>query len=285
MAAHISAASSGGKRYNPHLTSEERAGALNGIWLCQTCAHLIDTDEKSFPEELLHIWKKSSEGKTSLEIYGGEKKRKIAAGLFNAKLNIVPTQDNKAALALFTISNNDLKDLFVTAIEFEVVECFRNQPMGNARSSHIAELDIGEMTQYKEKRRLKIFRAIGPNQKDEFSVALAAPSLDGLFCAWKFNVRIQSTFGTIQLGEHEVFIPKSGKNPNYSLADIRRDLKNLIEKNEKGLKENGIGWLQRKKLFIRHFWKLRGYSFSYSSGMVHYSGPMNFLRNSRSSKN
>ena len=44
VAAHITAASRGGPRYDPALTPAERMAALNGIWLCQTCAKLIDTD-------------------------------------------------------------------------------------------------------------------------------------------------------------------------------------------------------------------------------------------------
>ena len=37
-AAHICAASPGGKRYDVNMTSEERASIDNGIWLCRNCA-------------------------------------------------------------------------------------------------------------------------------------------------------------------------------------------------------------------------------------------------------
>ena len=46
VAAHITAASPGGPRYDETLTSEERKSINNGIWLCQSCAKLIDDDEK-----------------------------------------------------------------------------------------------------------------------------------------------------------------------------------------------------------------------------------------------
>jgi len=45
VAAHITAASSGGPRYAPSLTLEERKGTGNGHWLCQSCAKLVDNDE------------------------------------------------------------------------------------------------------------------------------------------------------------------------------------------------------------------------------------------------
>ena len=44
-AAHIKAASPGGKRYDPDMTPEERAGYENGIWMCRTHAALIDRDK------------------------------------------------------------------------------------------------------------------------------------------------------------------------------------------------------------------------------------------------
>ena len=44
-AAHITAAAEGGPRYNPDLTPEERSSIENGIWLCKSCARMIDSDE------------------------------------------------------------------------------------------------------------------------------------------------------------------------------------------------------------------------------------------------
>lgn len=44
VAAHITAASPGGSRYDPALTEAQRASAENAIWLCQIHAKLIDDD-------------------------------------------------------------------------------------------------------------------------------------------------------------------------------------------------------------------------------------------------
>src|SRR5713101_8543559 len=43
VAAHITAASPRGPRYDPSLSADERRSAANGIWVCQSCAKLIDT--------------------------------------------------------------------------------------------------------------------------------------------------------------------------------------------------------------------------------------------------
>lgn len=57
VAAHISAASQGGPRYDPTLTVEQRSSADNGVWLCQKCAKLVDNDEARYPASILKAWK------------------------------------------------------------------------------------------------------------------------------------------------------------------------------------------------------------------------------------
>jgi hypothetical protein len=57
VAAHITAASRGGPRFDPLLTLAERAAAANGIWVCQNCAKLIDDDAAQFTIEVLQRWK------------------------------------------------------------------------------------------------------------------------------------------------------------------------------------------------------------------------------------
>ncbi|WP_211471558.1 hypothetical protein [Collimonas humicola] len=61
VAAHITAAASGGPRYASNMSVEQRRSASNGIWLCQVCAKLIDSDIDSFPVAILEGWKKQAE--------------------------------------------------------------------------------------------------------------------------------------------------------------------------------------------------------------------------------
>lgn len=68
VAAHITAASDGGPRYNPSLLSEERRHSDNGIWLCQTCAKLIDNDPSEFTENLLRAWREVAEHRARCSI-------------------------------------------------------------------------------------------------------------------------------------------------------------------------------------------------------------------------
>jgi hypothetical protein len=61
VAAHITAASIGGPRYDSDLLPEERSSPSNGIWLCQNCAKLIDNDISRFSVSVLRQWKTEAE--------------------------------------------------------------------------------------------------------------------------------------------------------------------------------------------------------------------------------
>jgi hypothetical protein len=69
-AAHITAASLGGPRYDVLLTSGQRKAFENGIWLCSKCAALVDRDVKRYTCDLLYNWKRVSEEAAQLEVEG-----------------------------------------------------------------------------------------------------------------------------------------------------------------------------------------------------------------------
>jgi len=60
-AAHITAASPGGPRYDESISATERSSIENGIWLCVVCARKIDHNRDPYPVELLRQWKTSAE--------------------------------------------------------------------------------------------------------------------------------------------------------------------------------------------------------------------------------
>ena len=61
VAGHMKAAAEGGPRYDASMSSEDRKSIQNGIWLCESCAKLIDTDEAHYPVEVLERWKSLAE--------------------------------------------------------------------------------------------------------------------------------------------------------------------------------------------------------------------------------
>ena len=70
VAAHITAASPDGPRYDSTMSPEQRKSANNGIWLCQKCAKLVDNDPSRYTVELLNEWKANAENEALDEIEG-----------------------------------------------------------------------------------------------------------------------------------------------------------------------------------------------------------------------
>ena len=68
VAAHIHAAAPGGPRFHSGMTPEQRQSVENGIWLCQTCAKLIDSDVDAFPAEVLRAWKIAAERAAAIRV-------------------------------------------------------------------------------------------------------------------------------------------------------------------------------------------------------------------------
>jgi hypothetical protein len=68
VAAHITAASPDGPRYEPTLTAEQRRSAENGIWLCQTDGKLVDSDSVRYTVESLRAWKVAAEQVAAREL-------------------------------------------------------------------------------------------------------------------------------------------------------------------------------------------------------------------------
>lgn len=80
-AAHITAASEGGPRYDRNLTSAQRKHISNGIWLCSSCADIIDLDEDTYPTTLLKDWVASAERHAKRRLNSGTQDNVKTQGL------------------------------------------------------------------------------------------------------------------------------------------------------------------------------------------------------------
>jgi hypothetical protein len=68
VAAHISAASPGGRRYDANMPSEERTSVKNAIWLCANHATLIDRDEATYTVARLQSMKLEHEARIAARL-------------------------------------------------------------------------------------------------------------------------------------------------------------------------------------------------------------------------
>ena len=105
VAAHITAAAEGGQRYNASLSSEERRSQDNGVWLCQTCAKLVDNDASRYTEKLLRAWKEIAEDRALHSI--GKTARPAPESDFERKRRaILPWKDRMIKLSEMTPPGN-----------------------------------------------------------------------------------------------------------------------------------------------------------------------------------
>ncbi len=119
VAAHITAAASGGPRFDLTLTPEQRSSAENGIWLCQNCAKLIDNDVQTFTKIILHEWKAKAEAH-ALDLVGKTVPShpsvsvKCARVLFVETRLILPTAESDLVRISFGLMNVGDIDAVVT---------------------------------------------------------------------------------------------------------------------------------------------------------------------------
>ncbi len=88
VAAHITAASPGGPRFDPSLRADQRSSIENAVWLCQRCGTLVDRDWIQFTVDLLRDWKQRAERSAAIELAAGTEFRAIAPSELRQELTI-----------------------------------------------------------------------------------------------------------------------------------------------------------------------------------------------------
>lgn len=91
-ATHICAASEGGRRYDGAMTTEERAGIDNAMWVCSDHAKLIDRDAVTYPANRLRAMKRAHEERCARAVRRGSS-RSLNTGLLAIGPHIVCTGD------------------------------------------------------------------------------------------------------------------------------------------------------------------------------------------------
>lgn len=90
VAAHITAASPEGPRYDATLTPEQRSAADNGIWLCQTDGKLVDNDAVRYTVDGLREWKAGAEAAAARELEQRLRRYLNSAAVFERMERLMP---------------------------------------------------------------------------------------------------------------------------------------------------------------------------------------------------
>ena len=106
VSAHITAAARGGPRYDESLTADERRNVSNGVWLCQTCGKLVDSDNARFSVDELRAWKVAAEvaAERELGVASGPRGRvavleRTLTGHTNYVWDVIVTPDGRRAVS------------------------------------------------------------------------------------------------------------------------------------------------------------------------------------------
>ena len=90
VAAHITAASPEGPRYDASLTSSQRSSGKNGVWLCRTDGKLVDSDPTGYTVERLKEWKVIAEASAARELEQRLRRNPETAEVFERMERLMP---------------------------------------------------------------------------------------------------------------------------------------------------------------------------------------------------
>lgn len=218
VAAHITAASPGGPRYNKFLTPEERAAITNAIWLCQKCAKLIDNDVKAYPEEMIRLWKRRHEAVIKSEIEGAAKVGNNARAPARLRIDAIfshPSADNKACVLDVRVSNPGGSDLMINAVQFQVLESIQKALLGHAEYSARYDLDIGKLREYTSRGECQVAQILKPGEADRFAIVLSDPHASPSIGGWRFATVFKTNVGDVPGPDIEVWLPGGEAVPAF----------------------------------------------------------------------
>jgi len=182
-AAHITASSVGGPRYDSGLSTEERSSGANGIWLCETHAKLIDTDPDAYPIGLLQGWKQAAEELQRSRVSDGT----VVGPQSDLRVSVAAlrqvTGGSRSAIQI-AVANHGDRPAFIAGFSFELLEGlngwprvdfitreynteFRLEP-GDSRTFHCSPADIpdGIVTAFVTDKLDRKYRADPKDMRD-----------------------------------------------------------------------------------------------------------------------
>lgn len=229
IAAHITAASVGGPRYSSFLTQEQRSSEMNGIWLCQNCAHLIDVDVQKYPEVLLRKWKQIAENNVYNEIIG--KRCFVAKEATLDKIQILdifvcPTNNCDSIILDIRVKNNNDSPVYLNKISFGTLTKINLLLFGGLSFSNLYDFDLKQIEKCGQTADLPISQLLDSGEVDRFSVILTY-SQETCFCyGWELAVKIQTDIGFLPERTVEFFLEK--KHDQYEVDNVRYFMKKIF---------------------------------------------------------
>jgi hypothetical protein len=143
MAAHITAASKEGPRYNAKLTPAQRRHFDNGIWMCVHHGTLVDKDKHRYTVTQLRRWKKEAEARAQRELENTPTRRRRPTSPTRSRAgrpNVVYVREKSSTL--WDVRTNRY-------LYYLIQVWFRNEParsdvVGRSLTAHMTFLRNGQ---------------------------------------------------------------------------------------------------------------------------------------------
>jgi hypothetical protein len=260
VAAHITAASKDGPRFDINKTPTERMAGANGIWLCQNCAKLVDNDKILYTIDLLIAWKEQAERDALQKIENTISPIDDSSEVINANVSLIPISlDSDNVYALIKIKNNEqskkitncrakLINLFTTCNDKDRIIDFTGSitaiefPFFYWRENHEKQIDIDPLDEKilcialtKENKSIHLTVL-----KDDYNFPVTIISNGKKMCEIRFKIEIIGNIGN----ERQVFYKPFCGKVVYTVTQINEMGKEIFiddiafdEVNEQGLVE------------------------------------------------
>ena len=113
IAAHITAASPGGPRYDASMSPKERKDISNAIWMCPTHGSLIDKEDNAYTVEEIKSWKIIAERRATHELEHGT----------TTSPSQKPSRYSPKDIATLTS--------YSKVMSYNIIELIKNEPFGS----------------------------------------------------------------------------------------------------------------------------------------------------------
>lgn len=227
IAAHITAASKRGPRYDDSLSIEQRRNINNGIWLCSNCANLIDKDKKRYTVELLRDWKKNAEIESWKRLYPVLNNQEINSPYLEADLiyktglqrPIAYSTNNPSSIEdgrrIFHMSNHPIKH-WSLVWNFNLT-IYNNSvsPAFNVKIKNLGEESFTHLDKLPNINNIEPLKNIDLKAKYEINI-----ESDGIEANRIYKSKINGNFDKLKL---EISYLDNNRNMHYTYVEFKDD--------------------------------------------------------------
>lgn len=212
------------------MTSEERSAITNGIWLCQDCAKLIDSDANKYDEAMLIGWKLLCESEVYQDLTNPRPATIKLPAVDEVKLIDVlghNTSDGKSFVLDFRVQNYSLHPILINRIKFTRLSQAGYMLMGAAPYSKEYTFDLHELDNGLNEAYCVTAQLLQPGEIDRFAVVLSYSQPSSLVQGWELFIQLETNIGLVGAKIIEFWLTKQKDRSAPRVISLRNFKKEI----------------------------------------------------------